>query len=543
MTTFYAKDYSINHTDDISVNLIKLLEEIKNTSGEKELIFENGNYLIDADNCVKEMLYITNTVGDDEFSKDETPHLNTVAIYLNGIDNLTIKGNGAIFLIDGKISNLVIKECKNITVENIEFRHLHPNFHELKVINKSIFYVDFKLDEDSNYRNDNGNIVLYGKGFEHPLTKCSANSWWNCLIKAKTPNKTSRVPHPLAGALKIKEIGDRTFRVYYPITKRFDLNDIFYIFDTRRQFVGIFSDSSENVKLIDVKQRFNYSLAFVAQNSVNITMDKCEFAPEEGSVRKVVSAADFVHMCMCRGDIKITNSLFSGACDDCLNVHGIHFKTTKIDGNKITIRFMHKQAHGFLPFRINDNIAFINPETLLEHGQAKVVDAKLLNEYEIELTLDSAKDAVLNEVIENTSACANVYFANNTLNRIITRAILLTTRGKVLVENNHFISNSMSGILLSDDAKSWYESGMCKDVTIRNNVFDYCGETPILIKPENAKHKGAVHKNIVIENNEFNNYENYCIDIKSSDNVKIQNNKYCNKKVLKTKNCTNIESK
>ena len=29
----------------------------------------------------------------------------------------------------------------------------------------------------------------------------------------------------------------------------------------------------------------------------------------------------------------------------------------------------------------------------------------------------------------------------------------------------------MSGILLSDDASSWYESGMCKDVTISNNVF------------------------------------------------------------------------
>lgn len=31
------------------------------------------------------MLYITNTVGDKEFKNNETPHLNEVPFYLNGI--------------------------------------------------------------------------------------------------------------------------------------------------------------------------------------------------------------------------------------------------------------------------------------------------------------------------------------------------------------------------------------------------------------------------------------------------------------------------
>mgnify|MGYP006990117584 CR=1 FL=1 len=33
---------------------------------------------------------------------------------------------------------------------------------------------------------------------------------------------------------------------------------------------------------------------------------------------------------------------------------------------------------------------------------------------------------------------------------------------------------------------------MCKDVTISNNVFDYCGEAGILIKPEKSFDEATV---------------------------------------------------
>lgn len=540
MKTFYSKDYNITKNKDITKELINILEEIKNTSGEKELIFESGNYKIDADLCTKKMLYITNTVGDNEFSADETPHANTIAIYLEEIQDLTIKGNGAIFFIDGKISNMAIINCKNITIDGIEFRHIHPDMHELKVINKSLFYVDFEIDEDTNYKTEDGKIFFYGKGYKSAINQDAVTSWWNGLIKEETPNKIKRGRHPLASAIKYKEISNRVVRVYYPCTSRFDLNDRFYVYDVRRQFVGIFADSSENIILNNVNQRFNYALAFVAQNCENITVDHCEFAPEKGSVRKVASVADFLHMCMCRGNINITNSYFDGAGDDCLNVHGIHFKIKDITNDTITVRFMHKQAHGFCPIRVGDTIAFIDPQTLLEGGTATVKKATLKNEYEIELQLDSTEEAIKGNVIEDTSACANVLFENNTLTRIITRGILLTTRGKVVVRNNHFMSNTMSGVLLSDDAKSWFESGMCKDVTIENNTFDYCGGTPILIKPENSKHEGTIHKNIVIKNNTFKKYDGCCIYAKSSENIKIIGNKFSSNNHLKTKNCVNV---
>lgn len=201
---------------------------------------------------------------------------------------------------------------------------------------------------------------------------------------------------------------------------------------------------------------------------------------------------------------------------------------------------MHPQSHGFNPLRAGDTIAFINPKTLLETARTGIISTELIGEYEIRLTLDSAEQAAVGDVIEDISACPNVTFSNNVLNRIITRGLLLTTRGRVLVENNQFISTSMSSILLSDDAKSWYESGMCRDVTIRNNTIEYCGQTPILIKPENKLHSAAVHKNIRIIGNTFKKYKGFCIKAKSSDNIEIKNNRFNSNKIIKHKNCGNV---
>lgn len=541
MKTFHAVDYNIKPGCEITVALCELIEKIAGTDGEKSVRFEKGTYYIDSEKCKKYMLYITNTVGDDEFSADETPHLNAVPFYFNGTDNLTFDGNGSVFVIDGKVTNVAVENCRNITLKNMEIRHAHPDMHEMKVVKVAPFFVDFEIDDDTQFKISDNKLYFYGKDYCAPADKDALNAHWIGLIRKNTPNKVKRVSHPLIGMLKISRIGERRVRAYFANTLRFKRSDCFYIFDVRRQFAGIFINASENIVLQNIKQRFNYSLALVLQDCKNVDVNGVQFSPEKNSARKMASVADFIQVCMCRGKIRITNSFFEGAGDDCINVHGVHFKIQSVNGNKIIVRFMHKQSHGYLPIHTGDEIAFIHPNTLLQEGKTVVKNARLLNEYEIELTLDSAGDAAIGHVIEDITACPEVYFADNTVNRIITRGCLFTTRGKVVVENNRFISNSMSGILLSDDAKSWYESGMCRDVTIRNNIFDYCGKTPILIKPENRIHGGAVHKNIRIIHNVFKKYRGFCVYAKSSDNIVLKDNVYHSQKHIKTVNCSNVQ--
>ena len=541
MKTVYAGKFDIHINEDITEGLAKLLNYLKTVDEEKTVIFEKGTYYIDSEKCKKYMLYITNTVGDREFSKDETPHLNAVPFYFGCLDNITIDGGNSVFVIDGKVTNIAMENCKNITLKNIEIRHKHPDMHELKVVHKGLFSVDFEIDRDTQYEFIDGKAYIFAKDYRYAIDNKANNSWWIGLIRSATPNKIKRVNHPLFSALKIKDLGNRKIRVTYPNTSRFKKDDRYYLFDVRRQFAGIFVNKCENVTLKNIKQRFNYSLALVAQDSENITVDSVEFAPEKDSARKMASVADFIQICMCRGDISIKNSYFDGAGDDSLNVHGIHFKITDIKDNDLTVRFMHPQSHGYNPLREGDTIAYINTDTLLEEGTAVIEKSELLNEYDIRLTVSNRNKAKVGNVIENISACPNLDFENNEMTRIITRGLLITTRGRVNVKNNHFVSTTMSGILLSDDAKSWYESGMCRDVTIENNTFDYCGETPILIKPENRVFAGAVHKNIKLIGNTFKKYKGYCIFAKDTDNITLKGNKFSGKSI-KTKNCNIIVS-
>lgn len=540
MIIFNAKDYGIIPGGEIGKELAALLSDASCCVGEKTVVFEAGDYYIDSEKCEKHMLRITNTVGDEEFSKDETPHLNAVAFYIDHAAGLTVDGNGSLFIIDGKATNIAVENSENIAVKNLEIRHSHPDIHMLRVVKKTAFSVDFELDRDTQYDFKDGKLFFYGHNYRVRADKNARSAWWIGLVRKQTPDRIERVQHPFFAALKYADMGGRRIRVIYPNTSRFVLGDCYHIYDVRRQYTGIFVNNTKGITIENVKQRFNYSLAFVAQNSENITVDSVDFSPEENCPRKMASLADFFQICMCRGNVMVQNGNFDSAGDDCLNIHGIHFGITEVKKNNLKVRFMHPQTHGFNPLRAGDEIAFINPATLLEQGRTVIESSELINEYEIKLSVTDSCAAAAGMAIEDISACPELLFRNNRVAHIITRGILITNRNKVVIENNHFIANTMSGILIADDARNWYESGMCCDVTIKDNVFEWCGETPVLINPENTKHLGAVHRNVSITGNSFISYKGCCVRAKSTDGILFENNIVSGDDIIKTQNCTNV---
>lgn len=535
-----ASEYGIKPDKENGKALSALFKKLAETEGEKTVVFEAGNYFVDAENCDTEMLYITNTAGDNEYKSNETPHQAKVLFNLKNVHNLKLEGNGARFVISGKVTNAAIQSCENIEINNIEIDYDNPDLHELKVIHIGKHFVDFEVDERSTYAFKKGKFCFTGPGYVTDILKKYRTAWHLSRVRAEDINTIERTRNIVSTALKIKDLGNRKIRIYYLKPFGFKMGDRYCFFDRRRQYAGFFADKTKNITLNNVAQRFNYSLAVVFQDTENITLNGLDFSPVKG--RLMASAADFLQICMCRGKVSITNSKFEGACDDCLNVHGVHFKITRVEKNTIIVKFMHKQSHGYNPIRANDEIAFINAKSLLEKGTAKVISSKLIHENEIEIQLDNAENAVVGDVIEDVTACPELEFKNNTVNRIATRAVLITNRPKTVVEGNHFNSNSMCGIFISDDAENWYESGMCKDVVIKDNVFEYCGDTPVRILPENKVHKGAIHSNIKILNNTFKKYKGTCITAKSTENIEIKGNVFNSDDRLKTTNCTNIDT-
>lgn len=538
MVEINAKDYGILPGQECGAEIERLIENIPRDSSEKVLRLQSGDYYINALNVKKRMLYITNTAGDNEYSKDETPHLAPAALFFDGLKNLTVEGGGARFIISGKATNCVISNCENFVLRDVTFDTDKPDFHTLTVAGKGKTHVDFRLDTNEDYEFKNGTLIFKGNGFETDVKDKAKKAWWPNKISPDTPEINVRSRHPLASALRLKLINNDTLRAYYFSAKQFNVGDIYYVFDNRRQYAGIFTDNSKNVTLERVAQHFNYSLAFVCQCSEDIFLKNLDFTPRKGCF--VTSVADFVQACMCRGKFSVTDCVFDGAGDDCLNCHGFHFKVASVDGNKVNVKFMHPQSHGYNPFRDGDKVAFIDRCSLLQKGESKVESSRLVDEKTIELTL-SGDVPQPNMMIENVSACPELYFARNEIHRIVTRGLLITNRGKTVVEDNHFYGNSMSGILFSDDAISWYESGMCLDVTVRNNIFDYCGDHGIMIKPENIVHGGAIHKNIKVTGNTFKKCGKVCFFAKSSSDLEFTDNKVISSPdLIKTKNCENV---
>ena len=154
----------------------------------------------------------------------------------------------------------------------------------------------------------------------------------------------------------------------------------FYVYNARRTNVGIFACGTKGLTLECVKQRYSPSLAFVAQDCEDITLEQLDFSPKAGSEVQLASAADFVQICMCRGTVRVHGCNFDGAGDDTINVHGIHFRIIKREGNSITVKFCHPQSYGFLPLHPGDTVAFIDSATLLEKGRAVIESAVLEDE-------------------------------------------------------------------------------------------------------------------------------------------------------------------
>ena len=204
---------------------------------------------------------------------------------------------------------------------------------------------------------------------------------------------------------------------------------------------------------------------------------------------------------------------------------------------------MHGQSYGFDAFFKGDEIEFIHANTLTTFGRNTVKEVKKTNDYEIELTLELPlpKGIETNDCVENITWTPTVHIQGCKFSKTNTRGILITTRKKVLIDNNAFFRLGMSAILIADDAMNWFESGMVNDVLITNNEFVDCGynggpgNAVIAIAPENTivNIKNPVHRNIFIEDNIFKTYDYPILFAKSTKGLTFKRNKIIRTNLLK----------
>lgn len=223
--------------------------------------------------------------------------------------------------------------------------------------------------------------------------------------------------------------------------------------------------------------------------------------------------------------------------DDPCNVHGTYARLHSILDNRSAMFVTgHEDQHGVGLAFPGDSLGFFHSTNFSMLGEAVVRSVELLPEglqkIEFEKKFPSASGNSI--VIENLSANAGLEVRNCRTGPNRARGYLVSTRGKVVLENNH-IEAAAAGLKISGDANYWYESGPVEDVLIRGNTFGNCcygpqewGRAVIDIDPEIEDPwslERPYHRNIVIRDNSFKTYDNGILFARSVEGLEFSGNR------------------
>lgn len=525
---------------DMTKKIQAAIEKARSYNGKAVVIeLQNADYNIHRESSSQILYHISNTASEKE-NPNQTKH---IGLWLKGLKNVTIDGKGAHLVTHGEMTGFVIDQCENITLRNFTVTAADPTVPELTVTEVGERHMTVRIHPRSRYQIKDGKFSFVGDNW----------SLSDGIAQSYDPEKdiTWRSWSPLNGLRKAIELEPNLLRFVYDKAPQARPGLTFQMRDgIRDQACGLIQ-FSKNITLENLHLAFLGNFGLVSQMSENITYRNMAFEPEAGSGRTCAGFADFVQMSGCKGKITIENSRFSGAHDDPINIHGTHLAVTEfLSPNQIVVRYMHHQTYGFQSFLPGNTIEFIDPHSLMSLSSAKVKKAEMKSEREIIITLDKpAISEVKNTeglVVENVTYTPEVVIRGNYFSRIPSRGVLVSTRRKVIIEDNTFFRMQMSGILIADDARSWFESGMVRDVTICNNDFIECGGPVIFIAPENDRNEGYVHRNITIANNRFRLTGTDAISAKSVDGLKITDNLFLTPKastteeLIKTRECKDV---
>lgn len=446
--------------------------------------------------------------------------LRRTAVYLKEKRNITVDGNGATILIHGKMTPLLFDRCKNVTVKNLTIDYACPTMTEFTVVSNNNGECVIKINSDCRFHIDDNDLIWQGEtglnGEPYWESHHIGNGRYFKLYDPKTEECRDFKKTDLAFE-KIEQLDTHTLCVTLKNKSAYlPKGSIMQTRSIVRDQTGSLFQRCENLNFENLRIKFMHGLGMVSQFCDTVTFRNCDFTPAEG--RTTASTADFFQFSGCKGSITVENCKARGAHDDYINVHGTHLRIVEKseEENSITVRFMHNESWGFQAFENGDKIDFIKWDTLIPYSSAKVCDYKKLNDTDIKLYLDGKMPEieVNKDVVENATWIPDLYVRNCDFGPTSGRGILCTTRGEVIIENNHFRNLWGPALLIEDDCNFWFESGYTNEIVFRNNVIINCeyagmweGAPTIRYTPKvmDENSREFVHGKLTLINNIFKN--------------------------------------
>ena len=496
------------------------------TGKDVTLYFPKGRYDFWPQHCIEREYFESNTT-------DINPK--RLAILIDKKVNFTLDGGGSLFIMHDRMQPVTMDSCEDVTVKNFTVDWDIPLTAECRVVKANKDGFEIKLDPfQFPYVIENDKLVFVGEGWKSELSALMEFDSKTKYVVPKTGDKGVLGKEWNKYVVEEIEKGRIRFSKDGGFERLPAEGNYLVLRHSERDHAGRFSFHSKNILIEDVTYHHTAGLGILAQYSENIHFNRVKMVPNP---KRILSGHDDgFHLMGCKGDVLIENCAFAGLMDDPINVHGTSARIIeKISPTKIRCKLMHHQSQGLLWGRSGDRVGFIENSSMRTVRELKVVGYKYISKEIFEVETDQAIPEIIEagDALENLTWNPNLTVINNHFGSCRARGLLISTPGKVLVENNIFESSG-SAILIAGDANYWYESGGVKDITIRNNEFRYpCmsseyqfSEGIISIFPEipEVDVKYPFHRNITIENNRFNPFDYPVLFAKSVQHIKFANN-------------------
>jgi hypothetical protein len=515
---------------DTRENAVKIVQnalEICKTKSNPVLVFPKGRYDFWPQYAAEKLYYESNT--------DVIP-LRRCAILVENMRNLTIDCTGSDFVYHDRIQPFTVDKSSNVTIKNVNIDWDIPLTAQAEILDVTDNYIDIAINvQESPYIIEKDKLVFVGEGWK---------SRWGGVMEFEGDTKFVAPGTGDAGCLgsgyqnyKAQELKIGIVRLNYEFGRKPAKGNWLVLRHSARDHAGTFITDSKDVTVVNMNMYHNAGLGILSQYSENLTFRNVNCVPNPLKNRILSGHDDGFHYSNCKGLITVDSCRFLALMDDPVNVHGTSVRIMeKKDEHTLICKFMHNQSVGFVWARPGENIGFIENEAMNTFAYGTVKLFTIVSPEIFELTFFDPVPEKLEagDALENLSWTPDVIIKNSFFGSNRARGILMSTPGKVLIENNVFESSG-SAILIPGDANGWYESGAVKDVMIRNNKFNepcltsmyqFC-EGIISIYPEipAVDLNKPFHRNIRIENNEFHPFDYPVLYAKSVDGLSFTGNK------------------
>ena len=431
--------------------------------------------------------------GDFDFIEGMSAKHPDYAVVIEGIDNLTLRGDNTNLYFHG-----MFKPFHLVDLENFRMTGINIDWGRVPFSMGTILETDgrtFKIKVDEGYPVDESTQIM---GLLEYNTRTSA---------------------PLSGGNDIyytveyvRYLGEQTLEIRF--SQSYKASPAGTTVILRHQIYSYDALTAERCKNAYFEHINVYSapgMAFMGRENTNLYFNDFNVMLKPETDRLMSVTADGIHLMETAGEVIVTNSLFENCGDDALNVHGFYSTLKEISNERRTIHIVNERDYNFSPSK-GDTLAIVNRETLTEKCVLTVEEvAPSTSDGGFDVTFSEAlpAEAAVGDMVVNKSHAAKVTFSNNIVRNKRCRGILIQTAAGGTVEHNLFANLTDAGILLTSDTSEWYEAMPTSDLIIRNNKFistnlsggARAAITAYCYGPDGAEGETGIMKNISVENN------------------------------------------